>query len=203
MAEQYQFVVRKGPKVGQVFRLLQDVVSIGRDPLSDIVINDPEISRQHARLVRIERGYAIEDFGSTNGTHIDGEKLEPGSETELMPGQLVSMGSGVILLYGMLDDSPVEHDAPENSEEQIDTPAIVASTEPPSLPTMPESRPAVSTHAAPANAPLVPSSDKPIGRSNRTWVALLFIGLVILCALAALSAYFFWGDPLMRALGVY
>jgi pSer/pThr/pTyr-binding forkhead associated (FHA) protein len=45
-----QLVVRKGPRPGQVFPLTQEVISIGRDPLSDIVLDDAEVSRQHAQL---------------------------------------------------------------------------------------------------------------------------------------------------------
>ena len=67
VSKQYQFIVRKGPKVGQVFRLLQETINVGRDPLSDIVLNDPEISRQHAKLVRTTNGYSIEDFGIDDG----------------------------------------------------------------------------------------------------------------------------------------
>jgi len=50
--EVYQLVVRKGPRPGQIFLLELDVLTIGRDPISDIVIEDPEISRHHAKLTQ-------------------------------------------------------------------------------------------------------------------------------------------------------
>lgn len=208
MSEQYQFIVRKGPKVGQVFRLLQDSISIGRDPLSDIVLNDPEISRHHAKLVRTETGYAIEDFGSTNGSYIDGEKINPGGETELLPGQLLSMGSGVILLYGVLSDDPPTPEPFDDSIEQIDTPPTIEPIpEPTPVPTMPEPQPQPTPTPRMAQhqptTPLVPSSDSTGGGSSRTRMVVVLIVLIALCLLFTLSAYFIWGDPLMNALGVY
>src|SRR5688572_5302273 len=100
MADQsFQLVVRKGPRPGQVFPLTLETVTIGRDPMTDIVINDPEVSRHHAKLTRrTGGGYEIQDMGSTNGTFVDGKRL--GGETvQLSPGQAVMVGSNVTMTY--------------------------------------------------------------------------------------------------------
>jgi pSer/pThr/pTyr-binding forkhead associated (FHA) protein len=96
--EVYQLVVRKGPRPGQVFPLELDVLTIGRDPISDIVIEDPEISRQHAKVMRGDSGNALQDMGSTNGTFVDGKRLS-GEPTQLKPGQVIMLGSNVTLVY--------------------------------------------------------------------------------------------------------
>ena len=201
MSEQYQFVVRKGPKVGHVFRLIQDTILIGRDPLSDIVITDPEISRQHAKLIKGEYGYSIEDFGSTNGTYIDGLQLEAHTRIELLPGQLVSMGSGVILLFGSLNSDPIAEE--EVSSDFINTPAMIlpsdAPVEIPPLPAL-DSKAAVSPPPSPT--PLVPSI-APAKSNRRRTLIIVAVVLIFLLLVCALSAYFVWGDPLMRALGIY
>ena len=59
--------------------------SIGRSEENDIVIRDPNVSRRHAKLSRLENGFVIEDLGSTNGTLLDGapidrERIESGDE---------------------------------------------------------------------------------------------------------------------------
>jgi hypothetical protein len=59
--------------------------SIGRSEENDIVIQDPNVSRQHARLLRSENGFVAEDLDSTNGTLLDGapidhERIENGDE---------------------------------------------------------------------------------------------------------------------------
>ena len=96
---QFQLTVQKGPQPGKVYLLLTDAVTIGRDPMADISLNDPEVSRQHLRLTRTASGYVVEDMGSTNGTFIDGEKLDADTPLSLTGGQTISMGSGVTVLY--------------------------------------------------------------------------------------------------------
>lgn len=59
--------------------------SVGRSDENDIVVADPNVSRRHARLVRSENGFVVEDLGSTNGTLLDGapidrERIESGDE---------------------------------------------------------------------------------------------------------------------------
>ena len=59
--------------------------TIGRSQECDIVVSDPNVSRQHARLSRSDNGFVVEDLGSTNGTLLDGapidrERIESGDE---------------------------------------------------------------------------------------------------------------------------
>ncbi|MCA1739879.1 MAG: DUF3662 and FHA domain-containing protein, partial [Actinobacteria bacterium] len=59
--------------------------SVGRSEENDIVIQDPNVSRKHAQLSRLENGFVVEDLGSTNGTLLDGapidrERIESGDE---------------------------------------------------------------------------------------------------------------------------
>lgn len=94
----YQLVLQQGPRPGEVFSLTQPSMIIGRDPMSDIVLNDPEISRNHARLTLGEDGYAVQDMGSTNGTFVNGKRLR-GEPSLLVPGSTIILGSNVILVY--------------------------------------------------------------------------------------------------------
>jgi predicted component of type VI protein secretion system len=59
--------------------------SIGRSQENDIVVPGPNVSRRHARLLRADNGFVVEDLGSTNGTLLDGapidrERIESGDE---------------------------------------------------------------------------------------------------------------------------
>jgi hypothetical protein len=51
-------------------------ITIGRDGANDIVIDHPLASRRHARLERIDEGYAVRDLESTNGTFLNQERVE-------------------------------------------------------------------------------------------------------------------------------
>jgi hypothetical protein len=99
----FQLVVRTGPRPGQIYPLELDVLNIGRDPLSDIVLDDLEVSRHHARLTKTTSGYELQDLGSTNGSFVDGQRLSGGA-TALNPGQVLMLGSNVTLVYQALEE---------------------------------------------------------------------------------------------------
>jgi adenylate cyclase len=62
---------------------------VGRSLASDIPILDPSISRRHAEVTCDERGVHVRDLGSSNGTFLNGEKVETAS---LGPDDTVSFG---------------------------------------------------------------------------------------------------------------
>jgi pSer/pThr/pTyr-binding forkhead associated (FHA) protein len=69
--------------------LVGDVVTIGRSPLNDVVIDDPTVSAQHAALTKSASGYRLKDLGSTNGTQINGVSI---TEAELKDGAEIRFG---------------------------------------------------------------------------------------------------------------
>lgn len=93
----FRLVVRRGPQPNQQYELNRDTVTIGRDITNDIVINDPEVSRHHARLVRTPTGYAVEDLRSTNGTFVNRQRVT--TQHPLTNGDLLGMGETVILVF--------------------------------------------------------------------------------------------------------
>jgi pSer/pThr/pTyr-binding forkhead associated (FHA) protein len=98
----FQLIMRSGPTPGKVFQLKNDEVFIGRDVGNDIVINDAEISRRHARLSVQAGGYILEDLGSTNGTAVNGERLT--SRHVMREGEILSFGEHVALVFESLAD---------------------------------------------------------------------------------------------------
>ncbi len=60
----------------QFYELSADDMIVGRDQFCDIVLRRHTVSRQHARIVRGEDGYYIEDLSSLNGTYLNGRRLE-------------------------------------------------------------------------------------------------------------------------------
>jgi pSer/pThr/pTyr-binding forkhead associated (FHA) protein len=67
-------IAQSGPLEGQRW-LISDKMLIGRDPTCDIVISDRQVSRHHIRLTPTTSGILLEDLGSKNGTHLNGELL--------------------------------------------------------------------------------------------------------------------------------
>ena len=97
MASQFQLIMRSGPTPGAAFSLEGDQLTVGRDSTNEIVINDAEISRRHARLTFQGGKYVIEDLGSTNGTFVNGQRLA--GPRVLKAGEVVSFGEQIVLVF--------------------------------------------------------------------------------------------------------
>lgn len=67
--------VTQGPLKGKVFPITQPRVVLGRAG-ADIVVADGEVSRQHCALEIHGQRARLLDLGSTNGTWVDGERVE-------------------------------------------------------------------------------------------------------------------------------
>lgn len=65
-------VGQAGPLNGQRW-MIRDSVIIGRDTACDIPIPSRQVSRQHARFTPTPEGILLEDLGSKNGTHYNGQ----------------------------------------------------------------------------------------------------------------------------------
>lgn len=57
------------------FRLVADHVLVGRDEAVDVLVDEPLVSRLHARLERAGATYSLRDLGSTNLTRVNGEVI--------------------------------------------------------------------------------------------------------------------------------
>src|SRR5664279_4836690 len=64
-----------GPQPGTVFGL-DAVATIGRDVNNSIVVEDEFASTEHATLTFRGRAWYVEDLGSTNGTFVNGLRIE-------------------------------------------------------------------------------------------------------------------------------
>ncbi len=58
-------------KVLKTFETDKDKIAIGRLKSSDIHINDPAVSKKHARIIKTEGNYLVEDLKSTNGIYLN------------------------------------------------------------------------------------------------------------------------------------
>ena len=69
--------------------ITDNVTSIGRIPVNDIRINDEMVSGHHAKLIRFQDNYFIEDLISTNGTFVNGKRIK---KCVLKDGDRISFG---------------------------------------------------------------------------------------------------------------
>jgi pSer/pThr/pTyr-binding forkhead associated (FHA) protein len=69
---------------------VHDSVVIGRLPDCDVTLDDPSVSRRHARLRREGSRWTVEDLGSTNGVLLNGQ---PVTRTDVHDGDRLELGS--------------------------------------------------------------------------------------------------------------
>ena len=82
-------VVRRGMGEGASYLLTGDLVTAGREPDSDLFLDDVTVSRRHAELRRMGDGWLLRDVGSLNGTYVNRHRIE---EVALAPGDEVQIG---------------------------------------------------------------------------------------------------------------
>jgi predicted component of type VI protein secretion system len=93
-----QLVMAQGPQPGRIFEWERGVtLSIGRDPGNRLMVNDPQVSRQHARITPQGGLMILEDLGSTNGTTVNGLRIT-GVHT-LAHGDEIGLGDNVTLMF--------------------------------------------------------------------------------------------------------
>jgi hypothetical protein len=98
-AEGPVLVVRKGPEVGERFYLDRPRLTIGRDPASDIFLNDITVSRVHAALELAGAEVSVVDEGSLNGVYVNGVScdraiLRNGDQLQVGRFQMVFLSGG-------------------------------------------------------------------------------------------------------------
>ncbi len=78
----------------QIYPLTKKTTTIGRKLGNDIVIQDPLISREHAKITKTSQTYMLQDLNSTSGTYINQNKVSQG---ELYSGDVILLANVPIL----------------------------------------------------------------------------------------------------------
>jgi ABC-type multidrug transport system ATPase subunit len=83
------------------------LIQIGRDPGNDVVLPSPSVSRYHAQVQRVGQRYRVEDLRSSNGTFVNGERIE--GQMWLKPDDTIRIGQYRFVVgkdqLAQLDDS--------------------------------------------------------------------------------------------------
>lgn len=88
--------VTEGPMRGTTMPLKESGLLLGRNPECTLVLDDDYASGRHARVYRDDRSWFVEDLGSTNGTHVNGERIS--APAPLQAGTQLRIGTTVLEL---------------------------------------------------------------------------------------------------------
>ncbi|WIG98969.1 FHA domain-containing protein [Myxococcus sp. SDU36] len=127
-----------------VVPFVRDEITIGRQEGNTIRLTERNVSRRHARLVRLNGHVVVEDLGSYNGTRINGERIA--GQSPLKEGDLVQIGDYDLALQAegaanavgpittkvptrRLEPEPEEDDSDDEPEESDHTPPSLSAAE--------------------------------------------------------------------------
>lgn len=97
--------VQDGPDAGATLRLNQEGrhYVVGRGDTCDLMLADPDCSREHLIFLRKGSQIFAVDLGAKNGSFLGSERLRPHVETRVPPGRLVQLGRTLLVL-----EEPIE-----------------------------------------------------------------------------------------------
>ncbi len=93
----------KGDRLKSGFPLNKDHLIIGREVQCAIMLNDNSVSRQHSSITRLAEGYLLKDLGSSNGTYVNGQRVQ---EYLLQDGDRVSIGDMEFWFEAPIQEKP-------------------------------------------------------------------------------------------------
>ena len=104
------------PSTGQhtVLPMDRPKLTIGRDASNDLSLDDPDVSRWHAVLLRTGSEWLIEDTASTNGTYVNGLRIT--SPTTLNNGDTLRVGNGLFSFGSQQPNPPKPPNPPKQSK---------------------------------------------------------------------------------------
>ena len=108
-----RLVVEQGKLAGHGYDLTRPVIVIGRGQECDIILDEQQVSRQHARLQQTAQGWTLVDLGSTNGTQVNGQQLAAHAPHALQPGDRLALGSAVLSLQQPVASEPAPQASPQ------------------------------------------------------------------------------------------
>lgn len=94
-----QLLVVGGCGEGRRFKI-EGAATLGRSPDAAVMLEDPEVSRLHARLNPVRGGFEIEDLRSRNGTFVNGTRVE---RVELAVMDKIRLGPNSVLEFQSID----------------------------------------------------------------------------------------------------
>lgn len=127
MTRRAKLTVTNGSQQGEAHYIQDDIFQIGRNTESDVVLNDPTVSRKHATIRHYDGSYYLQDLQSSGGIWLNNVRI---NAEKLASGDRIQIGK-TILTFDL-----VEHEAHDEPDVMVPIPRTV--TPPLELPVVPQ-----------------------------------------------------------------
>ncbi len=125
-----------GPLAGTTFQISKPLTTIGREPANDIVISDPSVSRQHARLVHDGGQWTIEKLAPQNTITVNQRNVQ---QATISDHDTIGLGAGITFLFlispapSLTEQRQAAPPAPSFSVQQPQAPRSFTEPAPPQI----------------------------------------------------------------------
>ncbi len=99
-----KLLVISGSLQGREFIVNRDVFTVGSGTHTDLRLEDSTVSKRHCEILVDENGYLIKDLNSTNGTFVQGVRVD---SAHLAPGSEIRLGKVRIVFCPLQDSSDI------------------------------------------------------------------------------------------------
>lgn len=98
--EKATLTITNGPQEGQTIALLLNELQVGRATLNatwEVVLQDPTVSRPHAKFIKEDNQWTLYDLGSANGTAVNSAPVTRDTPRKLNAGDTIAFGATMTL----------------------------------------------------------------------------------------------------------
>ena len=118
----------------KTFYLSKEVITVGKLSSNDFQLNDNSVSRNHCKFERSKNSYKLIDMGSTNGTYVNGKRID---ESELKENDNITIGRTILKFlmvsekesYTDVDDQKISMVIPLSDEIKLEKKEKIISSE--------------------------------------------------------------------------
>lgn len=96
------------PESGEsyVYPLTASATAIGRGLNNGVVLLDPSVSREHARLMHTANGWWVENLSTKSPMWVEGRQITPGDSRSVLPGEVLRFGQSRLQLVASSQHTP-------------------------------------------------------------------------------------------------
>jgi pSer/pThr/pTyr-binding forkhead associated (FHA) protein len=107
-----KLIVITDDRESEEFLLTERHIPVGRDEKNVLCLKDKSVSRHHATLQRVFRGFSLQDEGSTNGTRVNGQII---TKRYLTHGDLIEIGKYHLRYFAAEENKTSESEDPDKT----------------------------------------------------------------------------------------